>query len=62
MGKCQHHSPKMPYQIQNLGMLKLIYAHHYYRKQETPRFLRKPSNYPITTKTIKFIKTMHTYL
>ena len=51
----------MPYQIPNLGMLKLIYADHYYRKLETPRFLRNPSNYLTTTKTVRFIRTMHTY-
>ena len=44
---------KLQIQIQNLGMFRLIYAHHYYRKQEIPRFLRNPSNYLTTTKTIK---------
>ena len=42
----------MPYQIPNLGTLKLIYAHHYYRKQETPRFLGNPSKYLTTMKTM----------
>ena len=45
----------------NLGMLKLIYAHHYYRKQETLRFLRNPSNYLTTTKTVKTHQN-HTHL
>ena len=45
IGKCQHHPSIMHCQIQNLGTLKLIYAHHYYRKEETPRFLRNPSSY-----------------
>ena len=50
----------MPYQKPNLGMLELVYTHHYYRKPETPRFLRNPSTYLTTTKIIKFIKTTHT--
>ena len=50
----------MPYQIPNLGTLKLIYAHHYYRKQETPRFLGNPSNYLTTTKTVDIHENMHT--
>ena len=42
----------MLYQIPNLSMPKLIYAHHYFRKQKTPRFLGNPSNYLTTTKTV----------
>ena len=42
----------MPYQIPNLGTLKLIYAHHYYRKQGTPRFVGNPSKYLTSTKTV----------
>ena len=53
IGKCQHHPSIMHCQIQNLGTLEFIYAHHYYRKQETPRFLRNPSNYLTTMKTVK---------
>ena len=47
----------MPYQIPNLGMFKLIYAHLCYRKQGTPRFLRNPSNYLTTTKTMDIHQT-----
>ena len=50
----------MPYQIPNLGTLKLIYAHHYYRKPETPRFLGNPSYYPTTMKTVDIHQNMHT--
>ena len=71
MGKYQHHPPIMLYQIRNLGMLKLIYAHHYYRKQETPRFPGNPSKYLTTMKTMdihqnkahlaisKFVRMLH---
>ena len=60
-GKYQHHPAITPYQTPNLGTPKLIYAHHYYRKPETPRFLGNPSNYLTTMKTIRFNRTTHTY-
>ena len=42
----------MLHQLINLGTLKLIYAHHFYRKQETPRFIGNPSKYLTTMKTV----------